>query len=159
CRELKRHIAPYAGCGESDICVGNGAVEIIHLFAGLFARRRVVIPAPTFCEYEIAAKRNGAFVEYVPLRGLVLDGDSVVESCKGADAVFLCNPNNPTGILSTAEVIKVIERVDTSTMVMVDECFIELCNRPQDTLVRRVAEFDNLVVLRSLTKSFALAGL
>ena len=159
CRELKRHVAKHVRCNESGICIGNGAIDLIHIFSRLFAKELAVIPAPTFCEYENAAQQNGASVRHVSLTDLRLDGDKFADACKGADAVFLCNPNNPTGILSTAEVTRVVERIDSSTMVMVDECFIELADRPQETLVERVSEFDNLVVLRSLTKSFALAGL
>jgi threonine-phosphate decarboxylase len=159
CRALKKRISLYAKCQEEEICVGNGALEMIHLFARLYARKLAVIPAPTFCEYEDATQRAGANVTFVPLVGRQLVADAVVEKSKGADAVFLCNPNNPTGLLSTQAVVNTIERVDQSTMILLDECFIELSDRPNDTLIPRISEFDNLVILRSLTKSFGLAGL
>lgn len=159
CRDLKKSLAHYLGIDTDQIAVGNGAAEIIYWFAQLFAKRRVVIPAPTFCEYELASQKAGAVVTFVPLTAdLALDADAVIASAKGADALFLCNPNNPTGMLATSAMKKVIKGVDNTTKILLDECFIELADR-QETLLKLVYRHDNLVVLRSLTKSFGMAGL
>jgi threonine-phosphate decarboxylase len=161
CRDLKKSLAEYLRADVRQITVGNGAAEIIYWFAQAFANKRVVIPAPTFCEYERASEKAGARVSFVPLlKDFVLDSDAIIESAKGADAIFLCNPNNPTGLLATDAVRKVIEGVDPSTKILLDECFIELVNKPKaNTLIDMVRKHDNLVVLRSLTKSFGMAGL
>src|SRR5918911_886590 len=128
--------------------------------AAAFVKGRVVIPAPTFCEYELASQKAGAEVTFVPLHNFELKADQVIEKARGADAVFLCNPNNPTGILATKQIMKIIENVDTSTRILLDECFIELADNPNaNTMIEQISEFDNLVILRSLTKSFGLAGL
>ncbi len=159
CRQLKKGLASYLGVNADQIAAGNGAAEIIYWFAQLFAKRRVVIPAPTFCEYELASQKAGAVVTFVPLTvDFALDADAVIASAKGADALFLCNPNNPTGMLATPAMKKVIEGVDNATKILLDECFIELADR-QETLLKLVGRHDNLVVLRSLTKSFGMAGL
>ncbi|UVS68619.1 pyridoxal phosphate-dependent aminotransferase [Nitrososphaera viennensis] len=162
CRDLKKGISKYIGVDTRQITVGNGAAEIIYWFARAFAKKRVVIPAPTFCEYELASKKAGADVTFVPLSaGFVLDAEAVIKSARGADAVFMCNPNNPTGLLATDAVRKVIEGVDPSTTkILLDECFIELVDKPEaNTLACMVRDHENLVVLRSLTKSFGMAGL
>ena len=161
CRELKRGLSRYLQIDPECISVGNGAIEVIYWFAqATFLRGHVVIPAPTFCEYEIASQRVGAKVTFVPMHNFELEADQVIEKARGADAVFLCNPNNPTGILGTKQIKKIIENVDSSTRILVDECFIELTDNPSaNTIIRRTSEFDNLVVLRSLTKSYGLAGL
>ena len=160
CHDLRKRLAEYTGADPENVIVGNGAVEIIYWFAKAFAGRRVVVPAPTFCEYELAACRAGATVDFVHLNRYELEADPVVRAAKGADAVFLCNPNNPTGLLSNLEVERILEGVGKETMILLDECFIELTDdATRNSLVRRIGEFDNLVVLRSLTKSFALAGL
>ncbi len=159
CTDLRKGLARRLETNEDMITVGNGAVEIIHWFARAFAKRRVVIPAPTFCEYELASQRAGARVTFVPLaQGFGIDTSAVVDAAKGADALFLCNPNNPSGLLATDRIRKIIKSVDSSTMILLDECFIELADRAE-TLVRMVTDYDNLVVLRSLTKSHGLAGL
>lgn len=161
CRDLKKSLSKYAGVNANMLAVGNGAAEVIYWFAQAFAKKRVVIPAPTFCEYELASYRAGARVDFVPLDvNFSLDPDAVIRSAKGADAVFLCNPNNPTGRLATASIKKIVEGVDCSTMILLDECFIELVDKPEkNTLVGLVRDFQNLVVLRSMTKSFGMAGL
>lgn len=160
CSDLRKMLADYTGAVPENIVVGNGAVEIIYWFARAFAGSRVVVPAPTFCEYELAAGRAGAKVDFVQLGQYELEADSVIRAARGADAVFLCNPNNPTGLLSSCEVERILERVGKETMILLDECFIELTDEAtKNSLVHRIGEFDNLVILRSLTKSFALAGL
>jgi threonine-phosphate decarboxylase len=160
CRELKSSLSHYLHVDPEWLSVGNGAMEIIYWFAQAFVKKRAVIPAPTFCEYELASHKAGATVDFAPTRDFELDADSVIEKAKGADAIFLCNPNNPTGMLGTKQVMKIIEGVYSSTKILLDECFIELVDNPgANTLIDRAREFDNLVILRSLTKSFGLAGL
>jgi len=89
-----------------------------------------------------------------------LDSDTMIKKIKGADAIFLCNPNNPTGILSTKETMKIVESAQSSTKILLDECFIEFVDASSvNTMIGRISEFDNLTILRSLTKSFGLAGL
>jgi threonine-phosphate decarboxylase len=161
CRELKKSLSRYLRIDPEWISVGNGAIEVIYWFAqAAFVKGYVVIPAPTFCEYEIASQKVGAKVTFVPLHNFELEADQIIEKARGADAVFLCNPNNPSGILATKQIMKIIENVDSSTRIMLDECFIELTDNPSaNTIIPRISEFDNLVILRSLTKSFGLAGL
>lgn len=160
CKELKSSLSRYLHVNPEWLSVGNGAMEIIYWFARAFVKKRAVIPAPTFCEYELAAHKAGALVDFALMRDFKLDADSVIEKARDADAVFLCNPNNPTGMLDTKQIMKIIEGVESSTKVLLDECFIELVDYPgANTLIGMVKEFDNLVILRSLTKSFGLAGL
>src|ERR687895_331598 len=161
CRGLKKSLSRYLGIDPEWISIGNGAIEVIYWFVqAAFAKGRVVVPAPTFCEYEHASQKACAEVTFVPLHNLELEADQVIEKARGADAVFLCNPNNPTGILASRQIMKIIENVDSSTRILLDECFIELADNPDaNTMIGQISKFDNLVILRSLTKSFGLAGL
>lgn len=162
CRELKKSLSRYLGIDSEWFTLGNGAIEIIYWFAHTTTsvRGRVVIPTPTFCEYEVASQKVGAEVTLVPLNNFDLDTDKIIEKARGANAVFLCNPNNPTGMLATKQIMKIIENIDSSTKILLDECFIELADNPEaNTMIDQISEFDNLVILRSLTKSFGLAGL
>jgi threonine-phosphate decarboxylase len=169
CIDLKKSLLNYLniGLGLECITVGNGSSEIIHDFARAFVRNKVIIPAPTFCEYELASKRRGADILFIPLKNLTLDAELIVEKTKNLDAVFLCNPNNPTGLFSVKSIKKIIENIDSSTKILIDECFIEFIDDDDDydehhsqhSMINKIKEFDNLVILRSLTKSFGLAGL
>ena len=163
CSELKKGILEYLQLDRDPdwINVGNGAIEIIHNFARAFVRKRVVIPVPTFCEYEYASKLMNAQITFVPPKNLTMDTDSILRTAKNSDAIYLCNPNNPTGILSTNNIRKILESVSEPTIILLDESFIELVTKrgKSDSLIRRIEEFDNVVIIRSLTKSFGLAGL
>ena len=163
CMDLRKSLCNYLDkdLDPEWITIGNGATEIIHNFARTFIRNKVVIPAPTFCEYELASKRMGANILFVPLRDLTLDTKVIIEKVKNSDAIFLCNPNNPTGLLSTKAIKTIIECIDSSTKILIDECFIELVDddKAQCAIIDKIKEFDNLIILRSMTKSFGLAGL
>ena len=164
CIDLKKSLLEYLDIdlGSECITVGNGSVEIIHDFARAFVRNKVIIPAPTFCEYELSSKRSGAGILFVPLKNLTLDAELIIEKAKNFDAIFLCNPNNPTGLFSVEPIKKIIDSIDSSTKILIDECFIEFTDDDDDhhhSLINKIKEFDNIVILRSLTKSFGLAGL
>jgi len=119
-----------------------------------------LIPVPTFVEYETAAKLNGSKVSFFKTMNLAENLDSFLRIIPKNSFLFLCNPNNPTGsILSRKQMLKILEIAKKrSTFVFVDECFIELSDFKQ-SIVKDLKKFDNLLVLRSLTKSFGLAGL
>ncbi|RMF31137.1 MAG: histidinol-phosphate aminotransferase family protein, partial [Candidatus Nitrosothermus koennekii] len=141
---------------DDNIVIGNGSTEIIHSFADIFIREgdRVIIPEPTFYEYEFACDKNSAMLEFTDLNLNTIDLDD-------AKALFICNPNNPTGLLYDQSLIKIIDDAyNNSTLVMIDECFIEFVNKPhENSLIKYVNEYDNLIILRSFTKAFGLAGL
>src|SRR6266508_2191930 len=143
---LKKKIIDYLGSPltQDSINIGNGATELIYNFVRTFVRKQVVIPSPTFCEYEMASRKLGAKIKHVPLKNWKLDIDSILETSKNSEAIFLCNPNNPTGLFSYDLIERLIEGIDDSIKILIDESF---------------NEFKNIVILRSMTKSFGLAGL
>ena len=142
------------------ISVGNGANELIHNFAQSFVKNEVVIPAPTYCEYQIASKRMGAKINSIKLKNWDFDADEIIKKSKKSDVIFLCNPNNPTGLLSKS-ITKIVENTDSSKKILIDESFLDLVESRHKTssFVGKINEFKNIVILRSMTKSFGLAGL
>lgn len=141
--------------------IGNGATELIYNFVRAFVRKQVVIPYPTFCEYELASRKIGAKIKHVPLIQWKLDVDKILEKTENSDAIFLCNPNNPTGLFSYDLIEKLVKKIDRSIKILIDESFIEFVDERKHprTFIEKINEFQNVVVLRSLTKSFGLAGL
>ncbi|MEA3283092.1 MAG: aminotransferase class I/II-fold pyridoxal phosphate-dependent enzyme [Euryarchaeota archaeon] len=137
----------------------NGSSELIRLFAETVIERgdSVIIPAPTFDEYAFQCRLFGADVQYQ-------DYSKILELSEGrisdASAVFLCNPNNPTGDMITGDdVRRLSDRCsDAETFLFVDEAFIELSD-PTQSVAHAVFDSDFIVVLRSLTKVFAVPGL
>ncbi|HJU13894.1 MAG TPA: threonine-phosphate decarboxylase CobD [Candidatus Nitrosotalea sp.] len=158
---LRKALQKYTGIPKDQITVGNGATEIIYNFCKAFLKgRRVLIPAPTFGEYESAARLEGARVSFFETMDLNRDIERFVGEIPKSHCVFVCNPNNPTGTLTSRKNMERILKASrrNSVLVFVDECFIELSN-PSGTVAPKTRTFDNLFVLRSLTKSFGLAGL
>jgi histidinol-phosphate aminotransferase len=161
-RALVERMAMLYGAPVGRVLVGRGSDEAIDLLARAFCRAgedSVVITPPTFGFYKVAAKIQGATVREVPLSrdGFQLDAEAVIAAGSRSKLVFLCSPNNPTGnLLDEAAMLRVCaELVDTS-LVVLDEAYIEFAER--QSLVARLAEFPNLVILRTLSKAYALAG-
>jgi len=164
-REFKKAVSEYLHVDEEHVVIGNGANELIHLFADAFVRKddKVVIPMPTFYEYEFSCDKNSARISYVELDDLALRTDAMIDAIDtGTKVAFMCNPNNPTGLLmDRKDVQSIIEHAyKNNTLILLDECFIEFVDDPErNSLVQNVNDYDNLLVLRTLTKAFGLAGL
>jgi threonine-phosphate decarboxylase len=159
---LRNYLENYIGISKNQIIVGNGATEVIYNFCKAFLNCcKVLIPIPTFGEYESAAKLHGASVYFLKTMNLNQDISKLLAAMPKNNCVFVCNPNNPTGSLTKRKnMLKIMELAyEKSILVFVDECFIELASNMRESLVPYLKEFDNLFILRSLTKSFGLAGL
>jgi histidinol-phosphate aminotransferase len=156
-RMAKLYEVPAANC-----LVGRGSDEAIDLLVRAFCRSgqdSVVITPPTFGFYKVAARIQGAGVIEVPLKSsdFSLDLPAVLEAGHRARIVFLCSPNNPTGnLLDESALLAACRELAQSALVCVDEAYLEFAQRA--SLARRLAEFPNLVVLRTLSKTYALAG-
>lgn len=161
--KLREDLENYVKIPFSQIVVGNGATEIIYNFCKAFLSKKtsVLISIPTFGEYEAAAKLAGAKVEFYKTMDLKKDIQSFILKFPNNGCIFICNPNNPTGHLLSKNYLKkiIIAANKKNTLVFVDECFIELVPKYNESIIGLVKKYDNLFVLRSLTKSFGLAGI
>jgi threonine-phosphate decarboxylase len=157
------NLKKYTKLEKSHLLVGNGAIEIIYnfCFAFLSKKTKVLIPIPTFQEYEAAAKLNDCNISYFKTMNLSENLDSFISKIPKNGCVFICNPNNPTGrLLSKIQLLEVVKNAKrVSTLVFIDECFIEMVPESNESMISYVKKYDNLFVLRSLTKSFALPGI
>ena len=153
----------YTQLEKSNILVGNGAIEIIYnfCFAFLSKKTKILIPIPTFQEYETAAKLNNSQISYFKTMNLSENLDEFISMIPKNGCIFICNPNNPTGkLLEKNQLLQIIKKAKKlSTIVFVDECFIEMVPESNESIISYVKKYDNLFVLRSLTKSFALPGI
>lgn len=153
---FKKAAADYLNVTSENIVPGNGSSELIRLFAETVIEPddKVIIPAPTFAEYEFQCLLLGARIEKVDYDDIL---NTNIDNCK---AVFLCNPNNPTGkLLNRKEVLLLAEKCALAEVFLfVDEAFIELAD-PRESIADIAACNDFVIVLRSLTKTFAVPGL
>lgn len=144
---------------------GNGAVELIYLLCRALSPRRVLLPAPTFGEYEAAARAAELTIVRLPLSAdedFIPDLAVIGAALQSGDLLFLCNPNNPSGAIMNCEQLEplVAQATAAGAHVVVDESFIdfrpvELCESCR-TLVGR---YRGLSILHSLTKFLAVPGL
>ena len=120
-----------------------------------------MIPIPTFQEYETASKFNECQISYFKTMNLSENLDIFISKIPKNGCVFICNPNNPTGqLLPKNQLLQIIKKAKKlSTIVFLDECFIEMVPESNESIISYVKKYKNLFVLRSLTKSFALPGI
>jgi len=160
---LKEIIQKYTKIPISQIVIGNGATEIIYNFCNAFfsSKTSVLIPIPTFAEYETGSKLAGAKVIFFKTMDLKKNIDDFISKIPKNGCVFLCNPNNPTGILIYRNNLEKIIRAakKKNSLVFLDECFIELVPDHDESIISWIKNYDNLFVLRSFTKSYGLAGI
>lgn len=151
----------YCGLGIENILATRGADEGIELIIRTFCQAyqdNILICPPTYGMYAISAENHGAGIIKVPLVNNLLDVDNIVAQKGQAKVIFLCSPGNPTGnLLPQEQIKKVIEAFKEDAIVVVDEAYIEFC--PQSSVIEWLAQYPNLVILRTLSKAFALAGL
>ncbi len=166
CWQLRQELTQQIGVDPDMILVGNGSTELIHLLPRALTIKAALIIGPTFEEYARALTNAGSSVQYVHARreerfrpplNDVLRQFSAKQS--KFDAVFLCNPNNPTGQvmsrLALRELAEVVER--QQGWLIIDEAFIDYCQ--EQSVVSLVSEHPRMMVLRSLTKFYAMPGL
>ena len=165
---VREAIAEYLGrpIKPSNIIVGNGSTELIHLFALTFVNKseECLIPVPTFGEYEVAVRKAGGRPHFLKLKSsdnFTLEIDEILGNIKPRKTkiIFICNPNNPTGqAVSKPDLIRLLnETLNSNILVFLDESYIEFSS--EDSLASLVEKYPNLFVLRSLTKIFGLMGL
>ena len=165
--EFKAEIAKYIGHGveEENIILGNGSIELIYAITEILPRGfNAVIPVPSFSEYEKAALRVGGKPVLVQLpQNFALETEKIKKAVTGDTKIMcICNPHSPSGTLYSKEVV--LELVDfchkKDIIFSVDENYIEFAEKGQDTtLAGMVKEYENLFVIRSVTKFYGMAGI
>ena len=178
CRVLVSALSQKHGLSTSQIVCGAGSADLIFRIAqvchfwptwseveGANTMRpfRALVTAPAFSEYEKALTEAGAEIHHYPLYYPGFDvRDNILDKIPGKEAVFLCNPNNPTGVLTSSETIKSIVYAceNAGATLILDECFMDLTDNPEEyTAEPLLGTHKNLIILKAFTKTFAMAGL
>ncbi len=160
---LRRALAAHLGASPEQVIVGNGSTELLWLVALAFVRAGdpEVVVEPTFGEYARALALMGAAV-YRPTtrpdRDFQVPLDEVAGDLRRSRPrlLFLCNPNNPTGVLLPSDSVLAWARDCPETLFVVDESYLAFASGARSVLD---GAHENVLVLRSMTKDYALAGL
>jgi histidinol-phosphate aminotransferase len=165
--ELAEAAAAYVGADPLEILVGCGADEVLDIIAKthLDPGASSVVPIPTYSMYGVLTTQRGARIQVVPRLGaderFALDLDGMIDALPGAGVVWLCSPNNPTGAPEARDSIETLlaagaELEGGGPALVVDEAYIEF---HPGSLVELRSRFPRLIVIRTLSKAFALPGL
>jgi threonine-phosphate decarboxylase len=163
CQNLKLDFAHLLNIHPDNLLFGNGSIELIYLLLFALKAKRVGIPIPSFSEYEYASKNIGAECLFIKTKDdLKIKVDNLIEYLPKIDILFLANPNNPTGqIFSKKELLYLLSEVRRfKVLLIMDEVFIDFIkDNSSVSLIKNAIHSEWLIVLRSLTKFFAIAGL
>jgi threonine-phosphate decarboxylase len=158
--ELRKSLARYGAVRPENVAVANGFVPLLDAALRVLPVRTCLLPVPAFVEYRRVLKQSR--VEVVPL-GLSSSSNfsyPISDLVNGShDTVLLANPQNPSGVLSGREtMLRMVEQAARRNIhVLLDEAFIDYC--PEASLAGETDRFENLIVFRSVTKFFGMAGL
>ena len=163
CRALRTKLAAAEGVDTAQILCGNGAADLIYRLALALRPRRALLPAPTFAEYAAALETVDCDVQRFLLREkndfAVTDGfvDAIDDS---TDAVFLCQPNNPTGQLTPLPLVeRILRRCEAcGALLVVDECFLDFLPDCDALTAKALLDSKNLLILKAFTKLYGMAG-
>jgi threonine-phosphate decarboxylase len=164
CGELREALAKHHGLGANRIVCGNGAVDLIYRIVRRIKPKRALSLSPSFSEYARALEEADCTVVRYELRSpsFQAEEDIVPLIRSGIDLMFLCNPNNPTGLLIDPGLVKRISQgcAAAGVVLAVDECFNEFLDIPgAHTLIGDLADTPRLIILKAFTKLYAMAGL
>lgn len=161
---LRCKLAERFGMDPEQFLVGNGANEVITFVIKAFCQEgdNIITADKTFAVYEWVAEFSGFEARLVPLQEFGFDAEGMLQEIdERTKILFLCNPNNPTGTFWNREQLRCfLDRIEGRRMVVVDEAYAEFVEDPSypDGLAL-IAEYPNLVVFRTFSKMYALAGL
>lgn len=161
---LRMALSEYYQMDENSFIVGNGANEVISAVIKAFCMEgdNIITADRTFSVYEWVASYAGCETRLVPLSDFQFDFEALLAAIDSrTKIIFICNPNNPTGTMWTSEMIRdFMERVDGRTIVVVDEAYLEYVDDCRKvSAVNFMKDYPNLIVLKTFSKMFALAGL
>ena len=154
--DLYAGLAKYVGVSAECVGVGSGSDQIIELLLSTLGGRHATVFSPTFSYFINRCELHGIKVYQVPLESnFTLNKKAFVKTAKKSDLVYICSPNNPTGNqFDRQEMIEIIDSLE-NRLVLIDEAYVDFANY---SLSLDALKRNNVVVLRTLSKAFGLAG-
>ncbi len=162
--ELRSILADKLSVHKANIFIGAGSVSLIEILMRALVKKEehIVFPKISFTAYKIIAKFCNIEHRIADMKDFKIDLDAVAKLCNPqTKLVFLANPNNPTGtIFRNDELKRFMEQVHRDTIVVIDEAYVEYANDTEfPNAIDYFKNYPNVIVLRSLSKIYGLAGL
>ena len=165
CRELRKALELHENIDFRNIICGNGAADIIFKITLGLQPKKALLIAPTFAEYEEALYLVNSKIDYYDLKeesGFNIEEDILNSITKDLDIMFICNPNNPTGIpINKTLMLNILDKCkENNVILIVDECFIDFLTEEEEYSIKSyIPKYNNLIILKAFTKIYAMAGL
>jgi histidinol-phosphate aminotransferase len=161
---LRRKLAEIFGLDPDQFLIGNGANEVISFVIKAFCQEgdNIITADKTFAVYEWVAELSGFEARLVPLKSFGFDDEGMLKRIdERTKILFVCNPNNPTGTYwSRDRLIRFLDRINGGQIVVVDEAYVEFVDKEDfPDGIGLFEEYPNLVVFRTFSKMYGLAGL
>ncbi len=158
--QLREEISKYVDAKPTNIVAGNGSNELIELIIKTFLDKDEIVLSfiPTFHMYAVFSQIYSAkFIGVKSNEDFSLDIEKLIKKANEVNpkVIFISNPNNPTGyLIKKEELVRLLE--STNSIVVIDEAYFEFCS---ETMVKEINHYENLIILRTLSKAFGLAGI
>jgi len=162
CRSLKTALAEEYGLKSEYFICGNGGADLIYRLAYALKPKKALLTAPTFAEYEEALKQTGTKCVYYRMQEDLQIREEILEHMQGdLDVMFLCNPNNPTGLLTDQKLLlRILKKAEQKNILLVlDECFLDFTGQEERSLIPYAEQYAGLFILKSFTKMYAMPGI
>lgn len=164
-RELTEAISRFHGVSAGQVCCGNGAADVIFRIPLALRPQKALLVSPTFSEYQQALETAGCQVGHFFLtedKGFEPDREILQAVDDSLDMMFICNPNNPTGIpVERGLMLDLAEKCrKCGVTLVIDECFTELMDQEEAySVMDCISKMENVMILKAFTKLYAMAGL
>lgn len=162
CKKLTQALGNRLHVKPETILCGNGGADLIYRIVYAAKPKKAVLPAPVFLAYEEALLQVGAEISYYRMDESMEIGREILELItEETDILFLCTPNNPTGLLISGEVLEAaVKRAEeTGTRIVLDECFMDfVVKERRSSMMKAIGRYPNLVIVKSFTKLYGIPG-
>lgn len=160
---LPQKLADQLGLKPSQIMITQGATAGLNVVGEVFLQPGdgVIFPTPTYPGYYNVVKKTGAELMELPMgNDLRMDFDEILDHItEKTKLVMICNPNNPTGIVSDADkLLDFVKKVPKHVIVLVDEAYVHFVEGTYNSMVNEISDDLNLVVLQTFSKLYGMAG-
>lgn len=156
-------VAKYHAVSKASVFAGNGAAEILSLIAERYRGKRAIVVHPTFSEYEATLHAKGVEIDRIIASesdGFKLPIEAILTGLAEASVVYICTPNNPTGIMPEGnDLLAVIRKAgEVGCEIVLDEAFIDFIDESR-SFIPELKDFPHVIVVRSMTKMYAIPGI
>lgn len=164
CRKLAADTAKFLGVSKEYLFFGNGAADVLFRLALALHPRKALLLAPTFADYEKSLRSVNCSIKYYALpedKNFSVQRSILNKITPSTDIVYICNPNNPTGVICDEELLlSILEKcAQVNARLLVDECFMDFVDEEKSYSLRdKLSSYSNLIILKAFTKTFAIPG-